>query len=111
MNETILGEAVKYAGTIALALLFLAYVAQRFFNSWKSGSTESSVVTLLHDELERMSSHNTNLMEELQKLQKQVIALNTQLFTLTKENQVLHSEVGRLSEEVRRLKDTLPTKE
>lgn len=97
----------QYAGGTAIGLLTIAYVLQKFLTGWKSDKTESSILTLMHNELERMSAQNANLSMELGRLQIEVIALNTQLRALTVENQRLHSEVGSLTAEVSRLQHTL----
>ncbi len=109
MSENIIvADAITAAGGIAVALLGLAFILQKFFNSWKSTGTEGSVLNMMHIELERMSEHNTKLMTELEKLQHEVIRLNQELYKLTKENQNLHSEVVRLTHEVSRLQKLIP---
>lgn len=97
----------QYAGGTAVGLLAIAYVLQKFLTGWKTDKAESSILTLMHSELERMSAQNANLSMELGRLQVEVIALNTQLRALTAENQRLHSEVGSLTTEVSRLQHTL----
>lgn len=97
----------KYAGGTAVSILALAYGLQKLLNGFKTGTAESSILTLMHSELERMSAQNANLSMELGRLQVEVIALNTQLRALTAENQRLHSEVGSLTTEVSRLQHTL----
>lgn len=97
----------KYAGGTAVSILALAYGLQKLLNGFKTGTAESSILTLMHSELERMSAQNANLSMELGRLQVEVIALNSQLRALTTENQRLHSEVGSLTTEVSRLQHTL----
>lgn len=97
----------KYASGTAVSILALAYGLQKLINGFKTGTAESSILTLMHSELERMSAQNANLSMELGRLQVEVIALNTQLRALTAENQRLHSEVGSLTTEVSRLQHTL----
>lgn len=97
----------KYAGGTAVSILALAYGLQKLINGFKIGTAESSILTLMHSELERMSAQNANLSMELGRLQVEVIALNSQLRALTAENQRLHSEVGSLTTEVSRLQHTL----
>lgn len=99
----------KYAGGTAVSILALAYGLQKLINGFKTGTAESSVLTLMHNELERMSEQNTTLSNELGKLQKEVISLNKELRTLTAENQRLHSEVVTLTVEVSRLQQLLKT--
>lgn len=97
----------QYAGGTAVGLLAIAYVLQKFLTGWKTDKAETSVLTLMHTELERMGEQNTTLSNELGKLQKEVISLNKELRTLTVENQRLHSEVVTLTEEVSRLQQVL----
>lgn len=97
----------QYAGGTTVGLLALAYVLQKFLTGWKTDKAETSVLTLMHNELERMSEQNTTLSNELGKLQKEVISLNKELRTLTTENQRLHSEVATLTGEVSRLQRML----
>lgn len=96
-------EALLAAGSLAVSLMGLAYAFQKFMTGWKSNGTENNMLTMLHNELERMSEQNSKLMTELEKLQIEVLKLNGELFKLTKENQNLHSEVSRLTSEVSRL--------
>lgn len=101
-------EALIAAGSIAVALMGLAYTFQRFITGWKSNGTENNMLTMLHNELERMSEQNSKLMTELEKLQSEVLKLNAELYKLTRENQNLHSEVSRLTSEVSRLQRLMP---
>lgn len=128
-------QMAQYIGGAAAALIMLAFVIQKFISLWKVDSTEMSVLTLMHTELERMSSHNTALsvaLGEFQKevltlnkqihkltventslgtalvdLQKEVLILNKQIHRLTVENQQLHTEVALLNKEIGRLQTTL----
>jgi peptidoglycan hydrolase CwlO-like protein len=84
-------------------IIGLAFAIQKLLAGWKESSTENSVMTLMHTELERMSKHNTKLSVELNKLQIEVVTLNQELRKLTAENQQLHSEVAALTAEVTRL--------
>lgn len=87
-------------GIFAIAMLL-----QKFLNTFKADKAESSVITLMHAELERMSEQNTKLSIELGKLQNEVIELNKELRALTVENQRLHSEVQRLTDEITKFKE------
>lgn len=97
----------QYAGGAVAGVLGLAFFLQKFLTSIKAEKTESSVISLMHQELERMSEQNTKLSLELGKLQTEVIELNKQLRTLTTENQRLHAEVATLTGEVTRLQSIL----
>lgn len=107
MITTETSTIAQYAGITAAGILGLAFGMQKLINGFKTGTAESSILTLMHSELERMSAQNANLSMELGRLQIEVIALNTQLRALTAENQRLHSEVGSLTTEVSRLQHTL----
>ncbi len=90
-----------------LALLAIAVGLQKLLKSWKATDVESSIITLMHTELERMSVQNTSLASELNKLQFEIITLNKELQNLTLENQRLHTEVVALTREVTRLQSVL----
>lgn len=86
-----------------LALISMAIGFQVLIKNWKSSTTESALLTLMHDELERMSIQNSTLSEEVGKLQIELIRLSNQLTTLTIENQKLQSEISNLNTEIVRL--------
>ncbi len=107
-DNVILNDVLSLAGTISVALLAIAFLLHKFYSSWNTTDKENSLLSRMHEELERMTEHNTKLMEELEKLQIEVIRLNSELFKLTKENQNLHGEVTRLTQEVSGLQKLLP---
>lgn len=82
--------------TVAVAVIAATLGIQKLMKSWKETSAETSVVTMMHTELTRLSEQNKNLAEELSKFQLEVIKLNRQVHELTKENAKLHDEVVRL---------------
>jgi predicted nuclease with TOPRIM domain len=90
-----------------LALLALAMGVQKLLKNWKITDVESSIISLMHTELERMSTQNTLLASELNKLQLEIINLNKELNNLTLDNQRLHTEVVSLTKEVSRLQTSL----
>lgn len=90
------------AGAIA-AVVGATILVQRLLKSWKETSAETSVITLMHTELNRLSQQNSVLTEELAKFQLEVIRLNKQLNELSVENNRLHAEVAALTQEVTRL--------
>ena len=92
----IFGFLIVSIGVIALGI-------QSIMKIWKSGSTESSLLTLMHVELERMSGQNSTLSGEIGKLQVELIKLSSQLTKLTIENQKLQEEVATLNQETTRL--------
>lgn len=105
------GQLIEISGAIAIALVGLAFAAQKFFNGWKQGSAEASVLDLMHQELGRMSEQNTILSNELNRLQLELVSLNKELYKLTIENQRLHTEVAALTGEINRLKTKLDNRE
>lgn len=94
---------LQVAGMVSVGLMGLIVGLQKVLKGWKETSTESSILTMMHDELNRMSSHNKILAEELSKFQLEVIKLNNQLTDLTMENHRLHNEIVTLTKEVNRL--------
>jgi len=94
---------IQVAGLAAVGLMGAIVGFQKILKGWKETSTESSILTMMHDELNRMSSHNKILAEELSKFQLEVIKLNNQLTDLTMENHRLHNEIVALTREVNRL--------
>ena len=100
----------EYAAAIAMGVIGLAVGLQKVLKGWKETSAETSVVTMMHTELTRLSEHNSVLAKELSLLQVEIISLNKQLVALTAENQKLHSQVVSLTEEVTRLQELLETK-
>ena len=104
MSEVSSYSLMEVTGTVALAVITVFIGIQKLLKDWKSTSAETSVITLMHTELERMSQQNTNLSIELGRLHTEVIALNTELQKLTVENQRLQTEVIALTTEVSSLK-------
>lgn len=90
-------------GFLVVSLGVIALGVQTIMKTWKSGSTESSLLTLMHAELERMSGQNSTLSGEIGKLQVELIKLSNQLTKLTVENQKLQAEVSTLNQEISRL--------
>lgn len=76
---------------------------QLLLKSFNSNSTESALLKMMHDELERMSSQNSILSQEVGKLQVELVKLSTQLTELTLENQKLQTEINNLNKEIIRL--------
>ena len=100
-------QILEASGAIAVSLVAIAFGIQKLLKGWKETSAESNVLTLMHSELERMSTQNSTLSKELNKLQLELVALNKELYNLSIENQRLHSEVSRLTTEINRLKPML----
>lgn len=98
-----LNSVPELAAAMVVALVAIAFGIQKLFKTWKETTTESSIMTIMHTELERMARQNTTLSKELNKLQLEIVELNRELRKLTVENQRLHSEVQVLTGEVSRL--------
>jgi predicted nuclease with TOPRIM domain len=107
MLETTPESVLQVLGTAALAVIAVFVGVQKLRKDWQSGSAESSIISLMHTELERMAQQNTSLSIELGRLHNEVINLNTQLQKLTVENQCLQAEVVALTREVTRLQSVL----
>ena len=88
----------------ALAVIGLVMALKRIFKDFKSSDTESSIMELMHKELERMSAQNSVLSTELNKLQQEIIQLNVQLRQLCIENDKLQTEVVALTTELNAFK-------
>ncbi len=96
---------------VATAIIGAIFMIQKLLKGFKETATESNVMTIMNEELKRLSTTNRVLSEELAKFQMEIIALNKQLNTLSMENQKLHNEVSLLTKEVNRLQDIIKDKE
>lgn len=101
---------IEILGTAAVAVIAVIFTVQKLLKGWKESSTESSVISIMHTELERMARQNTTLTTELNKLQIELVTLNSELRKLTLENQQLHAEVAALTAQVTHLQATLRVK-
>lgn len=99
-----LTEVLSAVG-VSITVVFIG--AQKLLKDWRSTNAETSIITLMHTELERLSEQNTQLSTELGRLHTEVINLNRELQKLTVENQRLQSEVIALTKEVTRLQAVL----
>ena len=111
MESTVPTNITEWIAAAFLALTSVAFGLQLLVKNWKSTSTESALLTMMHDELERMSTQNSTLSQEIGKLQVELIKLSSQLTTLTIENQKLQSEVANLNKEIIRLHGFITQKE
>lgn len=107
MLDLVSNRLIEVAGSVAIAVILVLVGVQKILKDWKSTSTESNVISLMHTELERMAEQNTSLSVELGRLHGEVIALNHQLQKLTVEKQHLQLEVVALTREVARLQAVL----
>jgi hypothetical protein len=104
MLESNFEHSLQAISLIALAVIGVFIGAQKILKNWRSTEAETSIITLMHTELERMSEQNTKLSVELGRLHSEIIALNTELQKLTVENQNLRTEVCALTQEVSNFK-------
>jgi uncharacterized protein YoxC len=95
---------IQTISIVALAVIAFSVGLQKLLKDWKSTNAETSVITLMHTELERMGQQNTLLATELNRLQQEMIILNTQLGQLCLENQQLQTEVVALTQEVNKFR-------
>lgn len=100
-------EVIQTLGMIALAIIIVIIGYKKITKDWQLDNAETSVITLMHRELERMSKQNTALSTEIGRLHLQVIALNKQLQELNIENQRLQSEVVALTHQVSEFKASM----
>lgn len=107
MDEINTGSIAQIIGGSFIALLTLGLGMQKMFKNWKETNAESSVITLMHEELSRMFAQNTILASELNKLQIEVLNLNKELQNLTLENQRLQQEIVCLTVEISMLQKRL----
>ncbi len=99
---------VKMGSAAGLGLVGLAMGVQQLVKKWKATSAETNIMSLLHDELERMSKQNTLLATYVNSLQLEANKINLELGKLQFENQKLHAEVVSLTKEVILLRSALP---
>ena len=92
---------------IGLSIIAIVFGYKKLTKDWKADGAESSIITLMHIELERMSTQNTSLSKEIGRLHEQIIALNKQLQGLHIENQRLQLEVVALTKEISELKSSV----
>jgi peptidoglycan hydrolase CwlO-like protein len=107
MDEINSGSFTHIIGGAFIAVITLALGMQKMLKSWKETGVESSVISLMHQELERMSSQNILLATELNKLQIEVLNLNKELQKLNLENQRLQQEIVSLTIEISMLQKRL----
>ncbi len=102
-------KTITELGTASiLGIAGLALGVQQLIKKWKSTSAETNIMTLLHEELERMAKQNTLLSTYVNNLQLEANKINLELGKLQYENQKLHAEVVSLTKEVILLRSSLP---
>lgn len=111
MELTIPTNISEWLATGVLAIAGVGLGLQALVKRWTSNNTESSLLGMMHNELERMSSQNSILSQEVGKLQIELVKLSTQLTELTVENQKLQAEINNLNREIIRLHGFISQKE
>lgn len=103
-------EAIQNQGLVqtlsvaAMAIIALSVGIQKLVKEWRSTDAETSVIEMMHKELERMGAQNAKLTEELTKLQNEIVELNNQLTKLSIDNNKLQQEVSALTVELNSFK-------
>jgi peptidoglycan hydrolase CwlO-like protein len=100
MFETSLNNIYYGIGLTGIGLISLIITWQKVMKEWAGTKIENSVLELLHSELQRVNTQNTNLSIEISKLHVEIINLSSQLRKLTLENQSLQLEVMTLTSEI-----------
>lgn len=104
MLDFVTDSLIEVLGGIALAILAVFIGIQKIIKDWRSTNAETSIITLMQTELERLSEQNTTLSVEIGRLHSEIINLNKELQNLTVENQRLQAEVVALTNEVSSLR-------
>lgn len=94
-------QTISVAG---MAIIALGVGIQKLVKEWRSTDAETSVIKMMHEELERMGTQNAKLTEELTKLQNEIVELNSQLTKLNIENNKLQQDVAALTTELNSFK-------
>jgi len=94
-------QTISVAG---MAIIALGVGIQKLIKEWRSTEAETSVIKMMHEELERTGKQNAKLTEELTKLQNEIVELNTQLTKLSIENNKLQQDVAALTTELNSFK-------
>ena len=95
---------VQTISVAAMAIIALSVGVQKLLKDWRSTDAETSVIKMMHEELERMGQQNSKLTEELGKLQLDIVELNSQLTKLNIENNKLQEEIAALTTELNSFK-------
>jgi len=95
---------VQTISVAAMAIIALSVGVQKLLKDWRSTDAETSVIKMMHEELERMGQQNSKLTEELTKLQLDIVELNSQLTKFNIENNKLQEEIAALTTELNSFK-------
>jgi len=94
-------QTISVAG---MAIIALGVGIQKLIKEWRSTNAETSVIKIMHEELERMGTQNAKLTEELTKLQNEIVELNNQLTRLNIDNNKLQQDIAELTSELNSFK-------
>ena len=103
MESAIPSTLAEWLAAAFVGISGLVIGIQLLLKSFNSNSTESALLKMMHDELERMSAQNSILSQEVGKLELELVKLSKQLTELTLENQKLQTEINNLNKEIIRL--------
>jgi len=95
---------IQTISLLALAIIGLVVGIQKLIRDWKTTKAETNIISVMHEEIERMSIQNTTLSTELGKLQQEIIRLNSLISTLNIENNKLQEEISKLTLELDSIK-------
>ncbi len=73
---------------------------QKLIRDWRTTKAESDIISIMNQQIERMSNQNSTLSVELGKLQEEIIELNKQISKLNIENNRLQEEISALTIEL-----------
>lgn len=104
MTDTITETLLNSISLVALALIALVIGIKKLVLDWKTSQAEISLIEQMSEELKRMNKQNTELTNELFKLQEDIIELNKQLNNLSIENSKLQQEIAALTNELNNFK-------
>lgn len=107
-------EPTTLAGWIGVAAAGIGaatLAARKWLVAWKSDGVtiahkdaQTALIQQLHAELVRLAEQNAALAAEVNKLQRTIIVLNTQVGELTVEKQSLHDQLVELTAEIAKLR-------
>lgn len=89
---------------LSVALIALVMGVQKLIRDWRTTKAESDIISIMNQQIERMSIQNGTLSIELGKLQEEIIELNNQISKLNIENNKLQEEIVSLTIELNSLK-------
>jgi septal ring factor EnvC (AmiA/AmiB activator) len=85
---------------LSVALIALVMGVQKLIRDWRTTKAESDIISIMNQQIERMSNQNSTLSVELGKLQEEIIELNKQISKLNIENNRLQEEISALTIEL-----------